>query len=98
MVIKHEIFKSQPIFFDFRQRLRIGLKKIHEPTLNPDLLYIYMPPLTARTCPVIYPDASDAKKTTALAISSALPNLSIGIWEVSSARTLSDNASVMAVA
>ena len=33
--------------------------------------YMYIPPLTARTCPVIYAASSDARKHTAAATSSA---------------------------
>jgi hypothetical protein len=34
---------------------------------------MYMPPLTARTCPVIYDASSDARKQTAAATSSGVP-------------------------
>ena len=35
--------------------------------------YMYMPPLTASTCPVIYDASSDARKQTAAATSSGVP-------------------------
>src|SRR5690606_9407035 len=41
--------------------------------------YVYMPPLTARTCPVIYAASSDARKHTAAATSSGDPIRPTGI-------------------
>ena len=38
-----------------------------------------MPPLTASTCPVMYPAASDARKHTAAATSSGVPKRPSGI-------------------
>ena len=35
---------------------------------------MYMPPLTARTCPVIYDASSEARKHTAAATSSGVPS------------------------
>ena len=42
-----------------------------------------MPPLTCIVSPVIYEAASEAKKATVFATSSPVPNLDIGILEVS---------------
>ncbi len=43
--------------------------------------YMYMPPLTARTCPVIYAASSDARKQTADATSSGEPIRRSGILD-----------------
>src|SRR5438105_5328380 len=62
-----------------------------------DPAYMYMPPLTARTCPVIYDASSEARKHTAAAISSGVPSRFRGILAVQSPRTLSVIARVMSV-
>src|SRR5215204_2482661 len=41
--------------------------------------YVYIPPFTARTCPVIYDASSDARKQTAAATSSGAPSRPSGI-------------------
>src|SRR5215208_7201816 len=46
--------------------------------------YVYIPPLTARTCPVIYDASSDARKHTAAATSSGVPSRPSGICSVQS--------------
>ena len=58
---------------------------------------MYIPPLTARTCPVIYAASSDARKHTAAATSSTVPKRASGIWADQSACALSAIARVMSV-
>ena len=50
---------------------------------------MYMPPLTASTCPVIYDASSDARKHTAAATSAAVPIRPSGICPDQSSWALS---------
>ena len=50
--------------------------------------YMYIPPLTARTCPVIYDASSDARKQTAAATSSGVPSRRSGIFDAQSSCAL----------
>src|SRR4030066_123613 len=59
--------------------------------------YMYMPPLTASTCPVIYAASSDARKHTAAAMSWGVPSRLRGISDAHSPRILSPTALVMSV-
>src|SRR3990172_7095461 len=69
-------------------RLRSGRPEHRRGARTPDALargeapsaYMYMPPLTASTCPVIYDASSDARKHTADATSSAVPSRFSGIF------------------
>jgi hypothetical protein len=49
--------------------------------------YMSIPPLTAQTCPVMYDEASAARKCTTRATSSARPRRPLGIWATSRSRT-----------
>src|SRR5215208_6939409 len=51
--------------------------------------YMYIPPLTASTCPVIYDASSDARKHTAAATSSTAPSRPRGICAAQSTCALS---------
>src|SRR5829696_6188745 len=59
--------------------------------------YMYIPPLTARTCPVIYDASSDARKQTADAMSPGVPSRLSGIFEAHSSCALPVMARVMSV-
>src|SRR3954464_161779 len=59
--------------------------------------YMYIPPLTARTCPVIYDASSDARKLTAAATSSTVPSRPSGICADQSICARSAIARVMSV-
>src|SRR5436309_2113531 len=59
--------------------------------------YVYIPPLTARTCPVIYDASSDARKHTAAATSSTVPSRPSGIWAAQSTCVFPLIARVMSV-
>src|SRR5438309_4506027 len=59
--------------------------------------YMYIPPLTASTSPVIYDASSDARKHTAAAISSAVPSRPSGICDAQSTCDFSVIARVMSV-
>src|SRR6478609_2793265 len=59
--------------------------------------YMYIPPLTARTCPVIYDASSEARKLTAAATSAGEPILPIGICDAQSVLADSVIAFVMSV-
>src|SRR5687767_8736725 len=59
--------------------------------------YMYMPPFTASTCPVIYAASSEARKQTAAATSRGVPRRPSGIADAQSACALSVIAFVMSV-
>src|SRR3954470_4503749 len=59
--------------------------------------YMYIPPLTARTCPVIYDASSDARKQTAAATSSTVPGRPSGICAAQSTCVFSLTVRVMSV-
>src|SRR3954463_7644445 len=59
--------------------------------------YMYMPPLTASTCPVIYAASSDARKHTAAAMSSGVPSRLSGILAAHSSCAVPVIARVMSV-
>src|SRR5262245_8634555 len=59
--------------------------------------YVYIPPFTANTCPVIYDASSDARKATAAATSSTVPSRPSGICAAQSACACSVTARVMSV-
>ena len=54
--------------------------------------YMYIPPLTASTCPVIYAASSDARKHAAAATSSTVPSRPSGICAAQSICAFSDDA------
>ena len=59
--------------------------------------YIYIPPLTARTCPVIYDASSEARKQTAAATSSGVPSRFSGIRDLPLLTRLLGDRRVMSV-
>src|SRR5215218_4675693 len=59
--------------------------------------YVYIPPLTARTCPVIYDASSEARKHTAAATSSGVPSRPSGICSDQSRFALSTSPRVISV-
>src|SRR5579883_3090162 len=61
------------------------------------LRYMYMPPFTAMTCPVMYPASSLARNFTAAAMSSGFPIRPSGTDARIFARTSSDSTFVMSV-
>src|SRR5688572_28621418 len=65
------------------------------PTTNRN--YMYMPPFTASTCPVIYAASSEARKQTAAATSRGAPRRPMGMADAQSACALSVIALVMSV-
>src|SRR5436190_21610922 len=66
-----------------------SIRRVQEPGLQVRIRYMYIPPLTARTCPVIYDASSEARKHTAAAISSGVPRRFNGIFAAQSSRVLS---------
>src|SRR5579864_1634867 len=60
-------------------------------------VYMYIPPLTASTCPVIYDASSDARKHAAAATSSTVPSRPSGICRSSSPCAAAATARVMSV-
>ncbi len=60
-------------------------------------IYIYIPPLTFSTCPVIYPASSLARKRTAAAISSGRPSRRSGTWASSFSFSSSVSTAVISV-
>src|ERR1700709_2024927 len=60
----------------------------------PSLSHEYNPPFIDSTCPVMYPASEEAKKPTACATSSAVPNLFTGIMDCNS---FSSSPSVISV-
>src|SRR5216683_1777465 len=67
------------------------------PPPNPTLAYMYMPPFTLNTSPVMYDAASLARNATALATSSAVPSRASGIASINRALTGSPHSDVMSV-
>src|SRR5690606_38080329 len=59
--------------------------------------YMYMPPLTASTCPVIYDASSEARKQTAAAMSSGVPSRPSGMRSAQAACAPSARPRVMSV-
>src|SRR5215207_4006338 len=92
----------------FDERGIIGhLFLVHTELLHDDALdflrnrhsssYVYIPPFTARTCPVIYDASSDARKHTAAATSSGAPRRPSGICCDQSCFALPTRRRVMSV-
>src|SRR6188474_1536840 len=71
----------------------------HEPpTTNHQPAHMYIPPLTASTCPVIYAASSEARKHTAAATSPSVPSRPSGMADAQSACAWSVIDLVMSVA